>query len=222
MLFILALFLLLADILPSSHGFVNPTSPRAAVTLASPHIIAGSSTTTTTTTTSTFTSTQHSSGRRFMAAQEQEDDVDKDEKNAKIQISSPLDRPVLAVVDFVALLGFAAVGKASHAADGSIDFLAVLSVAFPFLVSWFLTSPLTGVYEVSTRNKDGPLWNEAITTAKGWIVAVPIGIALRGVIKGYVPPTPFIIVTMIATLVILCGSRVLFSIAEDFFVELVN
>jgi hypothetical protein len=100
-----------------------------------------------------------------MAVQEQEDE-DKDENT---KLTSPLDRPVLAVTDFFALLGFAAVGKASHAVDGWmdgwIDFLAVLSVAFSFLVSWFLTSPLMGVYEVSTRNKDDPLWNEAITTA---------------------------------------------------------
>ena len=137
-------------------------------------------------------------------------------------ISTPLDRPIVAAIDFLALLGFAAVGKASHAADGSIDFLAVLSVAAPFLVSWYVTSPITGVYKPSTRNKDSTLLQEAITAAKGWIVAVPLGIALRYAIKGYPPPVPFVIVTMIATLIILAGSRVIFSIAEDFFVELVN
>jgi hypothetical protein len=42
---------------------------------------------------------------------------------------------------------------------------------------------------------------------------------MRGVIKGYAPPIPFVIVTMIATLVILTVSRILFSVAEDFFVE---
>ena len=57
---------------------------------------------------------------------------------------------------------------------------------------------------------------------KGWAVAVPLGIALRGAIKGYVPPTPFIIVTLISTLVILVGVRVLFAVVEDVFVEMVN
>lgn len=62
----------------------------------------------------------------------------------------------------------------------------------------------------------------ALKIGKGWIVAIPIGIVGRGIIKGYVPPVPFMIVTLISTLVILVGVRVLFSVLEDFFVELVN
>ena len=136
-------------------------------------------------------------------------------------LTTPLDRPVLAAVDVAALLGFAAVGKASHSADGSLDIGAVASVAFPFVTSWLLTSPLTGVY--SDDAKDGNVVSESfLKAAKGWIVAIPIGIAMRGVIKGYVPPVSFAVVTMIATLVIVGGARVLFAFAEDFFVEMVN
>ena len=136
-------------------------------------------------------------------------------------LTTPLDRPVLAAVDVAALLGFAAVGKASHSADGSLDVGAVASVAFPFVTSWLLTSPLTGVY--SDDAKDGNVVSESfLKAAKGWIVAIPIGIAMRGVIKGYVPPVSFAVVTMIATLVIVGGARVLFAFAEDFFVEMVN
>ena len=136
-------------------------------------------------------------------------------------LTTPLDRPVLAAVDVAALLGFAAVGKASHSADGSLDIGAVASVAFPFVTSWLLTSPLTGVY--TDDAKDGNVVSESFLKAgKGWIVAIPIGIALRGVIKGYVPPVSFAVVTMIATLVIVGGARVLFAFAEDFFVEMVN
>ena len=141
--------------------------------------------------------------------------------DATSDLSTPLDRPVLAAVDVVALLGFAAVGKASHSADGSLDVGAVASVAFPFVTSWLLTSPLTGVYTEDA--KDGNVVSESfLKAAKGWIIAVPLGIALRGVIKGYVPPVSFAIVTMIATLVIVGGARVLFAFAEDFFVEMVN
>ena len=141
--------------------------------------------------------------------------------DAANNLSTPLDRPVLAAVDVVALLGFAAVGKASHSADGSLDIGAVASVAFPFVTSWLLTSPLTGVYTEDA--KDGNVVSESfLKAAKGWMIAVPLGIALRGVIKGYVPPLPFCIVTMIATLVIVGGARVLFAFAEDFFVEMVN
>ena len=136
-------------------------------------------------------------------------------------LSTPLDRPVLAAVDVAALIGFAAVGKASHSADGSLDIGAVLFTAFPFITSWLLTSPLTGVY--TKDSKDGNVVSAAfLKTFKGWVLSVPIGIALRGVIKGYVPPVSFVIVTLIATLVLLGGSRVLFAIAEDFFVEMVN
>ena len=136
-------------------------------------------------------------------------------------LSTPLDRPLLAAVDMVALIGFAAIGKASHSADGGLDVGAVLATSFPFVTSWLLTSPLTGVY--TEDSKDGNVVSEAfVKTARGWVLAVPIGIALRGVIKGYVPPVSFVIVSLIATLVILGGSRVLFTIAEDFFVEMVN
>ena len=134
---------------------------------------------------------------------------------------TPLDRPLLAMVDLASLVTFSAVGKASHAADGSIDVGAVALVALPFVSAWFLTSPFTGVYAPDDR--DTNLVKDAFFKAgKGWIVAVPLGCVLRGVIKGYVPPVPFVLVTLVATLVIIGGARVLFAVAEDFFVELVN
>ena len=49
----------------------------------------------------------------------------------------------------------------------------------------------------------------------------PLGVVLRGVIKGYAPPVPFIIVTLISTFIILVLARVLFAIVEDVFVEIV-
>ena len=130
-------------------------------------------------------------------------------------LSSPLDNPALATLDMVALLGFAAIGKASHAADGSIDVGAVLVTAFPFLTAWFVTSPLTGVYrELETTTLPKDVAKEALVQAiTGWAVAIPLGCALRGIIKGYVPPIPFVIVTLVATLVILGAVRVVYSIA---------
>ena len=146
-------------------------------------------------------------------------EIDKDQG---LSISGPLDRPLLALVDTVALTGFAAIGKASHSGpNGAIELSAVLQTAFPFLLSWFVTSPFTGLYRETERNDNLPL-----ATVKqlvfGWVVAVPLGCAFRGVIKGYVPPTSFIVVTLIATLVILTIARLLFAIAEEFFVELVD
>ena len=135
---------------------------------------------------------------------------------------TPADRPVLAAIDVIGLIVFALIGKSSHSADGSINVMAVLSTAFPFVTAWLATSPLTGVYSPDERGGDtNVISSTAIKVGKGWVVAVPLGIVMRGVLKGYVPPVPFIIVTMISTLVILAGIRLLFNIVENFFVELV-
>jgi len=127
--------------------------------------------------------------------------------------------PILAALDVVALVGFAAVGKASHAPDGSIDLGAVLVTAFPFVTAWLATSPLTGIYQPldsSPSSTTIDVAREALfQTAKGWAIAVPLGCALRGVIKGYVPPAPFVIVTLIATLVILSVVRVAYAVATS-------
>ena len=147
-------------------------------------------------------------------------------RSSSSSLSLPTNRPVLAMIDTIALLGFAAVGKASHSADGSLDLAAVAATAFPFVASWFLTSPLTGVYDIavpSVTNEDTNLVKDTfLQTVKGWALAVPLGCVLRGIIKGYIPPISFVIVTLIATLVILTTARIAFAVAEDFFVELVN
>jgi hypothetical protein len=143
---------------------------------------------------------------------------DADSSSFLTSLSTPLDRPLLAAIDVAALTVFSAVGKASHSADGSLDISAVAAVAFPFVTSWLVTSPLTGVFTPDNRSEN--LVKDAfLKTANGWIFAIPLGCVVRGVIKGYVPPVPFVIVTMIATLVILTVCRILFSVAEDFFVE---
>lgn len=43
-----------------------------------------------------------------------------------------------------------------------------------------------------------------------WIVSIPAALAIRGVIKDYIPPTPFIIVSMCATFALLYGWRSLY------------
>lgn len=142
------------------------------------------------------------------------------DNTASSAVSTPLDRPLLALVDAAALTGFAAVGKASHSADGALDVLAVGQTALPFVVAWLATSPLTGVYRET--DKDQSLVQATVQqVVLGWIVAIPLGCVFRGLIKGYVPPTSFVIVTLIATLVILSLSRLLFAFVEDFFVEFV-
>lgn len=131
---------------------------------------------------------------------------------------SPLDRPVLSTIDTASFLIFAAIGSASHSAvDGSIDIGAVLVTAFPFLVSWFVSAPFVGCY---TPEATKDVKAAAIQAAKGWIIAVPMGCILRGVIKGYVPPVPFVIVTLISTLVILSMGRVGYTVLSELYVEM--
>jgi Protein of unknown function (DUF3054) len=133
-----------------------------------------------------------------------------------ITLSSPLNNPALAALDILALLGFAAIGKASHAPDGSIDPAAVFVTAFPFITAWIVTSPLTGIYNRLPNNGDenkNVVQAAALQTLQGWALAVPLGCALRGILKGYLPPLPFVIVTLVATLVILGSVRVIYALA---------
>ena len=72
------------------------------------------------------------------------DDDTEIEMVASSSFPTPLDKPLLAGIDFLALLTFAGIGKASHSPDGSLEISAVLQTAFPFLLAWFGTSALTG------------------------------------------------------------------------------
>jgi len=133
----------------------------------------------------------------------------------KSVISNPysalLDRPLLAAIDFLSLALFAALGKASHAPDGSVDLASLLATAFPFFAAWFGIAPLLGCYDADATSKEKTLE----TSLKGWILAVPAGCALRGWIKGYLPPLPFVIVTMVSTLLILGGARFAYSTVRE-------
>jgi hypothetical protein len=160
--------------------------------------------------------------RRRMARADEEGDVEPPTTTTKSSTegvpSSPLDRPVLSAIDATALFVFAGVGKASHSTvDGSLDLGAVLVTAFPFLVSWFVIAPLVGSY---TPEATRDVKSAAFQTAKGWILAVPVGCVLRGLIKGYVPPLPFVVVTLIATLVILGMGRLGYTVLSELYVEM--
>ena len=113
-------------------------------------------------------------------------------------------------LDFASILLFAFIGTSSH--NSASDYLAVLAVAVPFLISWFITTPFLGLYSQDATSDKIRAFK---TAAKGWIVAIPLGCVLRGLIKGYVPPLPFVIVTMIATLVVIGGTRVAYTAVSE-------
>jgi len=135
-------------------------------------------------------------------------------------------RPLLALSDFLSIMLFASIGKASHSTTGSLDLISVAITAFPFLLAWFTISPLVGSYDkestLLSQDDPSPLRFAGVigNTIKGWSLAIPVGCLLRGFIKGYIPPTPFVVVTLVSTAVILGGSRVLYSILESDIQEL--
>jgi len=130
---------------------------------------------------------------------------------------SLFERPLLAVLDLSSLLAFASIGKASHSGDNGIDIIEVLVTALPFLIAWLAATPLLGLYnsDATTSADISPYTATLKRLTKGWVVAIPLGIGLRGILKGYVPPTSFIIVTMISTWVILAGVRAIYSTIEQ-------
>jgi hypothetical protein len=113
---------------------------------------------------------------------------------------------------------FASIGKASHSdIDGSLDLVAVAKTAGPFMLSWLVISPLLGCF---TPMATGDLKGAALTASKGWVVAIPLGCIIRGILKGYIPPLPFVIVTMISTWVLLVAGRALYTALSELFVEI--
>lgn len=108
----------------------------------------------------------------------------------------------LAIVDFLAILTFAFVGRSNHGEE--LDLLAVFATALPFVAAWFALSPFTGAYSrQATSSKGGVPKGLAL----GWGVAMPLALGIRGLTKGAIPPTPFIIVSLAATFVLLSAYR---------------
>lgn len=110
---------------------------------------------------------------------------------------------LLAGGDLVVFLVFASIGRLSHGEGLSI--ISAMETAFPFHAGWFLTAPFLDAYGKSARN--GSIGSAIRVATKAWIVAVPLGIAVRSLLKGYMPETSFIIVSMVATGVLMVGWR---------------
>ena len=121
-----------------------------------------------------------------------------------------IDRPLLAFGDTIALWIFAAIGRASHAENG--DIFGTLYTALPFILGWFALSPLLGSYSMkATATRSIPY--TATKLLPGWAIGTFGGLLLRGLSKGAAPPTPFIIVTCIATFSLLLLWRFLYIAA---------
>lgn len=70
---------------------------------------------------------------------------------------------------------------------------------------WFAAAPLLGGYGKDARG--GAVGPAALAAAKCWAAGMPLALAVRGLSKGYMPPTPFILISLAATAVLMVGWR---------------
>lgn len=113
---------------------------------------------------------------------------------------------LLAGGDVLALLLFSAIGRFSH--GFSVVDIETLRTADPFIAGWVLSAYFLGGYGEDGRGVNG-LSQAVIAAAKSWFVGIPLGIVIRALAAGHIPPTNFIIVTMGSTSVLLIGWRTL-------------
>ncbi|OWM70776.1 uncharacterized protein LOC116214163 [Punica granatum] len=128
----------------------------------------------------------------------------------KPRTSSPVDKwgriALLAGGDVLALLFFSAIGRFSHGFP--VFDVETLRTADPFVAGWFLGAYFLGGYSEDGRGLNG-LSKGVLSVAKSWAVGIPLGITIRAVLSGHIPPYTFILVTMGSTAVLLIGGRAL-------------
>ena len=115
----------------------------------------------------------------------------------------------LAVGDALAFMLFAAIGRASHGeASGLNAIIQVAETAAPFAVGWFAVAPFVGAYapEVSSRPR-----SMLGCTALAWLIAWPIGLVLRALIRSSGIAPTFAAITLVTVLLILLGWRSAFA-----------
>eukprot|EP00195_Chlamydomonas_chlamydogama_P014702 CAMPEP_0202899370 /NCGR_PEP_ID=MMETSP1392-20130828/7622_1 /ASSEMBLY_ACC=CAM_ASM_000868 /TAXON_ID=225041 /ORGANISM="Chlamydomonas chlamydogama, Strain SAG 11-48b" /LENGTH=251 /DNA_ID=CAMNT_0049585535 /DNA_START=22 /DNA_END=777 /DNA_ORIENTATION=- len=113
---------------------------------------------------------------------------------------------LLAGGDAAFILLFAVIGRINH---GELLDVETLNTALPFWIGWFATAPFLGGFGKEAQGSD--VGAAAGAAAKCWAAGIPLGLAIRGLSRGYVPPTPFIVVSLATTLVLLVGWRALLA-----------
>jgi FlaA1/EpsC-like NDP-sugar epimerase len=129
-------------------------------------------------------------------------DVPSSDVSAPQSLVATARRPAALVFgDACSFLVFAAVGRASHNEAAGLDaFWLIAQTAAPFALGWFVVAPFFGVYRRASTSGARKM---LLRTALAWVCAWPVGLLLRWLFKGEVPPVSFAIVTLIANLVFL-------------------
>lgn len=116
---------------------------------------------------------------------------------------------ILAAGDALAFMLFAAIGRASHGEASGLDaLLMVAETAAPFALGWFVIAPFVGAYRAEIGGQPRPMLKR---TALAWLIAWPIGLALRALIRSSGIPLTFAIITLVTVLIILLGWRGAFA-----------
>ena len=91
--------------------------------------------------------------------------------------------------------------------DEGLNLFEILSTAGPFLFGWFAVGPFLGTYN---RKATSTVSSVFIDIIPGWALSLAAALSIRGVVKEAVPPVPFIIVSCIATYLLLTLWRSLY------------
>ena len=116
---------------------------------------------------------------------------------------------MLAGGDLLAFLVFSAIGRASHSEAAGIAALAqIAETAAPFAIGWFVIAPLAGAFSADAAS--GPRRMLA-RTALAWMLAWPLGLLLRALIRQTGIPLSFAIITLLTNMLLLVGWRGAFA-----------
>ncbi|KAH9539707.1 hypothetical protein CY35_15G071400 [Sphagnum magellanicum] len=134
---------------------------------------------------------------------------------AKVDREGPSARPswgrvgLLAGGDVVALLSFAVIGRFSHGIT-TLDW-DVVRTADPFIAGWLLGSYFLGGFGPEGQGLNG-VPSAALAAIKSWAVGIPLGLVVRGLATGHVPPQPFILVSLGSLFFLMVGWRTVFTL----------
>lgn len=112
-------------------------------------------------------------------------------------------RRILVVGDTLVFLIFAVLGRRSHGeAIGTDALLQIVGTAAPFLIGWFIVSPLAGAFRRSLETQPRAM---AIRTTLAWVLAWPVALFLRWLFSGFTdsPKVSFAIVALLFNLALL-------------------
>jgi len=131
-----------------------------------------------------------------------------DENVTPSNTSSNTRRTIFLVIgDAIVFLVFAFIGISSH--KEAVDPMKVITTAAPFALGWFIVAPFIGAF---SRKKTAEPAKMALYTILAWLPSLVLGMTFRGITVDHkVPPTSFIIITLISNTIFLSIWRVPFA-----------